>query len=160
MLMGPKCLPNTTKLVKIVKRANQLNHLLKKQRGKVLCSMGMRAAEEQQLRAVKINSYGLSESHVKDVMISKSTHADEENQKVSSSSWSDEEIVELAIKDLERTGQVVRGERYLATRDFKQMEMGLQCRVKLGVLNTIQKKFRDPHEIDQLSLKLSRIHSI
>ncbi|PLW06631.1 hypothetical protein PCANC_27612 [Puccinia coronata f. sp. avenae] len=153
MLMGPKCLPNTTKLVKIVKRANQLNHLLKKQRGKVLCSMGMRAAEEQQLRAVKINSYGLLKSHVKDVMISKSTHADEENQKVSSSSWLDEEIVELAIKDLERTGQVVRGERYLATRDFKQMEMGLQCRVKLGVLNTIQKKFRDPHEIDQLSLK-------
>ncbi|PLW37160.1 hypothetical protein PCANC_05232 [Puccinia coronata f. sp. avenae] len=139
MLMGPKCLPDTAKLVKIVERANQLNHLLKKQRGKVLCSMGMRAADEQQSRAVKINVYGLSESHIKDVMISKSTHADEENQKVSSSSWSDEEIVELAIKDLERTGQVVRGEGYLATRDFQQMEMGLQCRVKLGVLKTIQK---------------------
>ncbi|KNZ47272.1 hypothetical protein VP01_655g9 [Puccinia sorghi] len=120
MVMGPKCLPDTAK----------------KQRGRVLCGMGMRASDEEQEKAVKIQLYGLSEKEVKELMTSSKEDSD---QKDVASSWSEEEIVELAIKDLERTGQIVRGEGFLATRDFKHMEMGLKCRLKLGLLKTLKK---------------------
>jgi len=136
MVMGPKCLPDTAKLVKIVESANQLNQMLRKQRGRVLCGMGMRASDEEQEKAVKIKVYGLSEKEVNELMASSKEDSDQKNV---ASSWSEEEIMELAIKDLERTGQIVRGEGFLATRDFKHMEMGLKCRLKLGLLKTLKK---------------------
>ncbi|KAA1085213.1 inner nuclear membrane protein enriched at telomere/subtelomere region [Puccinia graminis f. sp. tritici] len=135
MFMGPKCLPDTAKLVKIVETANQLNQILKKQRGRVLCGMGMRASDEEEERLVKIKVYGLEEKEVQDQILS---HSDK-SASPSLTSSSDQEIFELAIKDLEKSGQILRDQGWLATADFKQLEMGLKCRLKLGLFKTIKK---------------------
>ncbi|WAR56292.1 hypothetical protein PtB15_7B138 [Puccinia triticina] len=137
MFKGPKCLPDTAKLVKIVETANQLNQILRKQRGKVLCGMGMRASDEEEEMSVKIKVYGLEEKEVKELILSSSGDKSASSPGLTTSS--DEEILELAIKDLEKSAQIVREDGWLATRDFKQLDMGLKCRLKLGLLKTLKK---------------------
>ncbi|POW20182.1 hypothetical protein PSHT_03832 [Puccinia striiformis] len=144
MFMGPKCLPDTLKLVKILETSNQVYHILKKHRGQVVCSSGISGLDvdlQDGLSTIKV--YGLQENLVKDLVLSSDNLDDQSSP--SSSSSADEEIFELALKDLEKSKQILRSsslmgeERWLSTFDSDQLDMNFTCRIKLGLFKIIKK---------------------
>lgn len=140
MIMGPKCAPDTAKLIKIVEVASQINHILKKRRGEVLCGMGMKALDEEEAASVKVLTYGIKEHEIKNMIRSTPGHTPTSLSSIPASSTSEDEIIELAIKDLQKSGEILRTEDgWLATSSFGLAEIGLKCRLKLGVFKLIKK---------------------
>ncbi|MBW0487509.1 hypothetical protein O181_027224 [Austropuccinia psidii MF-1] len=133
-VMGPKCVPDTAKLIKIVEIANRVNRILKKRRGTVLCGMGMRATEEEKVKGVKVKLYGMEEKELKEDILK-----GEEDEEGINLMNLEEEIFELAIQELEKSQEIIRIDGWLSTSQFKFMELSWKCKLKLGVLKLIKK---------------------
>ncbi|EGG13070.1 uncharacterized protein MELLADRAFT_86966 [Melampsora larici-populina 98AG31] len=126
MLMPPSCLPDTDKLIKIAESANAINQVLRTRRGEVVCGMGMGGvdiATEEKTKEIK--RFGITENELK--------------QKVMNERGVEEEIFKLALKDLIKFDEVISLDGWLASKNFKSMEMGLKCRMKLGMYKLIKR---------------------
>ncbi|KAG0152092.1 hypothetical protein CROQUDRAFT_70914 [Cronartium quercuum f. sp. fusiforme G11] len=128
MIMGPKCLPDTAKLVKIAERAHEILQVLKVKRGSVVCGMGMAGVEAEIDEKTEVRAYGMPERELKERVLG--------TQKVGEM---DEEIFRLALKDLEKYEEVVVLEGWYATGNSKSMEMSWKCRMKLGMYKLIKR---------------------
>ncbi|KAH9813175.1 Man1-Src1p-C-terminal domain-containing protein [Melampsora americana] len=126
MLMPPSCLPDTDKLIKIAESANGINQVLRSRRGEVVCGLGMGGVDiKPEGKSKEVKRFGITEDELK--------------QKVMKERGVEEEIFKLALKDLIKFDEVMSLDGWLASKNFKSMEMGLKCRMKLGMYKLIKR---------------------
>lgn len=126
MLMPPTCSPDTDKLIKIAESANEINQVLRSRRGEVVCGMGMGGVDiETEEKTKEIKRFGITEHELK--------------QRVLKERGVEAEIFKLALKDLIKFEEVISLDGWLASKNFKSMEMGVKCRMKLGMYKLIKR---------------------
>lgn len=119
--VAPRCVPDTEKLVKIAEEAAGVARVLRRKRGEVVCKgewSGKGGAAQEEAR-----TYGLTKDDLR-----KRAATDRR------SSYGD--LFELALDDLEKHGEIVkgvdlRGNTYFASRTA---EVGWACHAKLGAI--------------------------